>query len=67
MSHPSRRFFCATLCHAVACAAAANERQNAALPIVRGQVEGDRVTVRIATTALAEAGGRVRVASNADA
>ncbi len=67
MQLTSRRLFCATLCQAVACAAAADARQDAALPIVRGQVEGERVTVRVASTALAEAGGRARVASTTGA
>jgi cytochrome b6-f complex iron-sulfur subunit len=67
MQQTTRRVFCATLCQAAACAATAGARQNAALPIVRGQVEGDRVTVRIASTALAEVGGRARVASTTGA
>jgi Rieske Fe-S protein len=67
MQQTTRRMFCATLCQAAACAAAASARQNAALPIVRGQVDGDRVTVRIASTALAEVGGRARIASTAGA
>ena len=67
MSDPTRRTFCATLCQAAACVAVTAARQNAALPIVRGQVDGDRVTVRVGSTALADVGGRARVASTAGA
>ena len=63
----SRRVFCASVCQAAAAVAAASARQNAALPIVRGQVDDNRIVVRVASTALEEVAGRVRVASTAGA
>ena len=66
LSHTTRRIFCATLCQA-ACVVAASARQSAALPLVRGQVEGEAVTVRVGSTPLDAVGGRARVASTAGA
>jgi Rieske Fe-S protein len=63
----SRRLFCASLCQAAATVAVAGARQNAALPIVSGQVDGDRIVVRVASTPLETVGGRARVASTAGA
>src|SRR5262245_23416509 len=67
MQKPSRRVFCAAMCQAAAAVATASARQSHALPIVRGQVDGNRVTVGIASTPLAAVGGRARVASTAGA
>lgn len=64
---PSRRVFCAALCQAAATVAVAGARQNAALPIVRGQVDGETIVVRVTSTPLDAVGGRARVASTAGA
>jgi Rieske Fe-S protein len=65
LPNASRRLFCATVCQAAAAVATASARQTAPLPLVRGRVEGNRVSVSVASTPLEAVGGRARVASNA--
>ena len=67
MRSASRRLFCAAVCQAAAAVAVAGARQNAAIPLVRGQADGDTVRVPVTSTPLDTVGGRARVASTAGA